>query len=179
MSVHAAASADAGDAALDVVVESERWAAAGLDPDALARAAVSAARAELGLGEHPEEAAVVFADDALLRRLNRKHRGVDAPTNVLAFPAAPPVVHGSVFQDDTAVPPLGDVVLAFETIAREADAYGVSVDARTLHMIVHGYLHLRGYDHAHEDEALTMEAMERKSLARLGLADPYGGDGDG
>jgi probable rRNA maturation factor len=75
--------------------------------------------------------------------------------------------------ETAAARPLGDVVLAFETIAREAAELGLDLRARALHMVVHGYLHLRGYDHAVEDDARKMESMERKSLARLGVADPY------
>ncbi len=111
---------------------------------------------------------MVFADDALVRRLNAEFRGVDAPTNVLAFPAA----RAPGLRDEGSEP-LGDVVLAFETIAREAAALGIAPPARALHMVVHGFLHLHGYDHQTDDEAEKMESMERSSLARLGLPDPY------
>jgi probable rRNA maturation factor len=150
---------------LDVLVESERWAAAGLDLEALAQEAFAAAAVEIGAGPS-RPAAVVFADDALVQRLNARHRGKDKPTNVLSFPAAPSPVPG--------VPaPLGDVVLAFETVAAEAEAFGVPLRARTLHMVVHGCLHLYGYDHEVEAEAAEMEALEARALARLGVADPY------
>jgi probable rRNA maturation factor len=158
---------------VDVLVESAQWEAAGLDPYALARAAVAAASAETGDGAEAH-LAVVFADDELLRRLNLEFRGKDAPTNVLSFPAATPPV-GSPAGDPKAhaTESLGDVVLAFETIAREAQEHGLSLHARTLHMIVHGFLHLHGYDHETDDDAARMEAMERTALARLGLEDPY------
>lgn len=195
-------------AAIDIVQMSAAWAEAGLsaaDLDDLARRAVEAARAELGArstgpaggagrtGPSARTAAIVFADDALLQRLNSEHRGVDRPTNVLAFPALTPAELAPATREPEEIGAgaeapharpqpqtplqemsLGDVVLALETIAREAAQYGVSVHDRTVHMIVHGYLHLHGYDHQTEDDAEEMESMERRSLARLGLADPYG-----
>jgi probable rRNA maturation factor len=107
------------------------------------------------------------------RELNRRWRGKDSATNVLSFPA----------QDFEAGPvsmpprrlslPLGDVVLAFETVAAEAAAQGKSLDDHAAHLIVHGILHLLGLDHAAEEEAEAMEAMERAALAALGIADPY------
>ena len=159
-------SAEAPDygAGLDVVEQRPLWREAGLDPEQLAQAAVAAAGGEAGV-RMDRAAAVVFADDAVLRRLNATHRGKDQPTNVLAFPAA---------EAPGAVPaPLGDVILAFETIAREAEKYGIPLAARSLHMVVHGYLHLVGYDHQTEAEAELMESVERRSLARLQIADPY------
>ena len=157
-----------GEDAADVVVLFEAWRGAGLDPESVTAAAVGAARAELA---EPSSriAAVVFADDALLQRLNREHRGADAPTNVLSFPAGPsPGGSGGADAES-----LGDVVLAFETIEREAAELGISFQARVLHMVVHGYFHLHGYDHSAEDDAAEMESMECKALARLGVADPY------
>jgi probable rRNA maturation factor len=158
---------------LDVVVESPLWIEAGLDPEALAHEGVAAAIAELGT-KQDRTAAVVFADDALMKRLNARFRDKDAPTNVLAFPALKPVLG----VPELAPAPLGDVVLGFETIAGEADAHGISLRARALHMVVHGYLHLHGYDHQTENDAHEMESMERKSLARLDIADPYEVDRD-
>lgn len=183
---------------IDIVEMSDAWTGAGLsstDLDDLARRAVDAARVELGscagrCGPSARMAAIVFADDALIQRLNRDHRGADRPTNVLAFPAVSPAGLGSgTSQPEEIGAPaetshahlrpheemsLGDVVLALETIAREATEYGLSIHDRAAHMIIHGYLHLHGYDHQTEDDAEEMESMERRSLARLGLADPYG-----
>jgi probable rRNA maturation factor len=169
----APADAAALDDLVDIVVESPRWAEAGLDPDALAREGTGAAAAELGT-KQDRIATIVFGGDALLQRLNARFRDKDAPTNVLAFPGPAPI-SGAPAPDPA---PLGDVVLGFETIAAEAAAHGISVRARALHMIVHGWLHLHGYDHQTENDAHEMESMERKSLARLGLADPYEVDGD-
>ena len=105
---------------------------------------------------------VTFAlgDDALLRRLNHDFRGKDKPTNVLSFP-------GSGDGE------LGDVALAFETCAREARAQRKELDAHVRHLVVHGTLHLLGFDHETDSDAFAMEARERRVLRRLGVSDPY------
>jgi probable rRNA maturation factor len=113
------------------------------------------------------EVSVVLADDALIRRLNRQWRRIDRATDVLSFPAY-----------DERPPPrapmlMGDVVLAFETVAREAQEQGKSLADHMRHLVVHGVLHLMGYDHEAPDEAERMEALETEVLARLGVADPY------
>ncbi len=114
---------------------------------------------------------LILTDDAEQRRLNRDWRGVDHPTNVLAFPA---------WEPSAAVPPgapllLGDVVLAFETVAREARQQGKPLAAHLSHLVVHGVLHLFGHDHIGEAEAVVMEALETAILAGLGVPDPYCG----
>ena len=105
---------------------------------------------------------VLLAGDALVRELNVRHRGKDRATNVLSFPA-PKAFPGR----------LGDVVLAFETIAAEAETQGKPFADHARHLIVHGILHLLGHDHADAGEAERMEARERAILARLGVRDPY------
>lgn len=119
------------------------------------------------------EVSLVFTDDAEQRTLNRDYRHKDSVTNVLSFPNMP--------EDDGARPAglpllLGDVVLARETVLREAAAQGKPVADHTAHLLVHGLLHLLGYDHQESDEAEEMEALETEILASLGLADPYAGD---
>lgn len=115
---------------------------------------------------------LVFADDALLRDLNRDFRGKDRATNVLSFEsglldgAAGPLPNG-------VAPSLGEVIIAWETAAREAVDENKSVDDHVCHLAVHGTLHLLGYDHEVETEAEAMEARERELLASLGIADPY------
>lgn len=109
--------------------------------------------------------AVVLADDRTVRRLNRDFRGRDKPTNVLAFA-----------ERDATMPDaktLGDVVLALGTVAREAKAQGKTLAQHAAHLVVHGTLHLLGFDHVNKDDATRMEAAERKALARIGLPDPY------
>ncbi len=111
----------------------------------------------------------MLADDALVRRLNRDYRGVDQATNVLAFPAADG--GGSVAAE--APLPLGDVVLALETVRREAADQGKSVAEHLSHLVVHGVLHLLGFDHVEAGDAARMEALEIEVLAGLGVPDPY------
>jgi probable rRNA maturation factor len=115
------------------------------------------------------EVAIVLADAGLQRRLNRDYRGVDAPTNVLAFPAWGLGVHVPI----GAPVLLGDVVLALEIIAREASEQSKPIADHLRHLVVHGVLHLLGYDHMTQAEAAMMEALERSILAGLGVPDPY------
>ena len=152
--------------ALDLAATSERWAALG-DVEALARRAVEAA---LAVAESPPredvELSLLLADDEAVRALNRAWRGKDRATNVLSFPANPhPGMPGPQ--------PLGDVALAFGTVAREAESESKTLADHATHLIVHGVLHLLGYDHETEAEAEIMEALEVEALARLGIADPY------
>lgn len=151
---------------IDLAVESERWSdLAGID--SLARDAVQAA---LAVDSHAPaedlEISLLLADDAAVRELNRAWRGKDKPTNVLSFPANPA-------PGQPGPQPLGDVALAFETLAREAEAEGKTLADHAAHLIVHGVLHLLGYDHETDAEAEDMEALEIKALARLGIANPY------
>jgi len=113
---------------------------------------------------------VVLADDRLQRRLNRTFRGKDKPTNVLSFEGSNDGPHPAN---------LGDVVLALETIAGEAKQQGKSLGDHVAHLVVHGVLHLMGYDHEKRGEALRMERLEREILAGLDIADPYGADLNG
>ena len=115
------------------------------------------------------ELGVSLADDACQQRLNRDYRGRDMPTNVLAFPAWAP---GETLAADAPLL-LGDVVLAFETVTREAEEQRKPLVDHLSHLTVHGVLHLLGYDHQAPDEALLMEALESSILASLGVPDPY------
>jgi probable rRNA maturation factor len=102
-----------------------------------------------------------------MREINREWRGKDKPTNVLSFPAAAqPVPKGEVAH-------LGDLVLAWDTVKTEATTQGKPIQDHISHLIVHGLLHLQGFDHEIESEAEIMEARETKILASLGIADPY------
>lgn len=133
----------------------------------IARRAVDGVLAEIGVKGADSELGIVFSDDAHIRTLNAGWRGKDKPTNVLSFPAFPNGSRG-------ALPPmLGDVVLAAETVAAEADAEGKPLAYHIAHLIVHGVLHLIGYDHETEAEAEEMEETERRILARLDIPDPY------
>lgn len=134
----------------------------------IAEQAVGAALAELGLeAEGPAELSLLFTDDDRIRTLNRDWRGKDKPTNVLSFPAF------AVAPGDLLPPLLGDIVLAQETISSEAALEGKPFDHHLTHLIVHGLMHLVGYDHESEDDAEEMEGLERRALARLAIPDPY------
>ncbi len=117
----------------------------------------------------PSEVSIALADDALVRDLNSRYRGIDRPTDVLSFPAA----EGDEPAPEGAPILLGDVVLAYETVLAEAEAEGKPLANHLAHLVAHGVLHLLGYDHVAEDDAREMEAIEIAILAGLGIADPY------
>jgi probable rRNA maturation factor len=120
------------------------------------------------------EIAVVLADDTFIRQLNRDYRGKDKPTNVLSFPANTlPLKGGGKGGGQTLDPHLGDIVLALETIEREAVEQGKKPKHHATHLLIHGTLHLLGYDHEIDKDAKTMEALETKILAKLGIGNPY------
>jgi probable rRNA maturation factor len=154
---------------VDIIVQAGAW------PEeahlrALAERSIAAARQVASADGTPEcpagsEVSLVFADDAAMRELNRQWRDRDRPTNVLSFPQSP--VMGGL---------IGDVVLGFETVQREAGLEGKRLDDHIAHLVVHGFLHLLGYDHVNEEDAEHMERLEREGLHRIGIADPYAAD---
>ena len=111
------------------------------------------------------ELSIRVVDAAESQALNRRFRGKDKPTNVLSFPAELPPELG--------LPLLGDIVICREVVAAEAEAQGKAPDAHWAHMVIHGTLHLLGYDHQADDEAAEMETLEAELLAELGWPDPY------
>lgn len=117
----------------------------------------------------PPELSLLFTDDATMRTINAEWRDKDKPTNVLSFPAFPLVPGGMPG------PMLGDIVLASETIANEAKDLQRSSGDHLAHLLVHGYLHLFGYDHLEAEDAEIMEHHEVRILAALGISDPYEG----
>jgi probable rRNA maturation factor len=150
---------------LEVVHEAGEWARFGPVEEAVAAAARAIAvtpALDIGLAE----ACVALTTDAEIACLNATYRGKSAPTNVLSFPSGAGAPGGGVRR-------LGDVVLAAETIAREADEQGMSPLHHVQHLVVHGVLHLLGFDHETDAEADEMEAVEVEILARLGVANPY------
>ena len=112
-----------------------------------------------------------LADDAALRALNLSWRGIDKPTNVLSFPVR--VADRVGRARARRLHAWRHCALAYETLAREADDLGVSLADHYRHLLVHGFLHLIGYDHETDAEAERMEALETRILARLGVSDPY------
>lgn len=152
------------DIALDIAVESPLWDSLP-EAGALAETAICAALRQAGAKIRPgAEISLLLCDDAFIRGLNARWRGQDKPTNVLSFPAV---------ADPATTPILGDIAIAFETMAREAVEEGKSLRAHFIHLVVHGVLHLVGYDHQNDAEAEIMERLERESLATLGIDDPY------
>jgi len=154
--------------AVDVTIEGADWPA--LLPDAAAIAEETAAAAWQAVADPaagPAELSVLLADDATVQRLNLAHRGQDKPTNVLSFPI------GDTISIEGAPTMLGDVVLASGVVAREAVEQGKPVAAHFRHLVVHGVLHLAGYDHIADGDAETMESLEVKILAALAVPNPY------
>ena len=162
---------------LDVAAQAEGW--PDHDWEVLATRAVSAALAQSPFGEwlaNPTviEVAVRLTSDEEVHQLNHQYRQKDKPTNVLSFPMIQPDLLETVTQNsDDGEVILGDIVLALGICVRVADERGVSVADHAAHLIVHGTLHLLGYDHQGDAEAEAMEDMERAALAELGLHDPY------
>jgi probable rRNA maturation factor len=165
---------------IDVAEQCADWAAAVPRARALSRRAALAALAAVPpslSGDAEPELSLVLGDDALMRRLNREWRRKDAPTNVLAFPAQDFVAGApaTAREGKVAGAPLllGDVVLGFETVQREATAQGKALADHLAHLVVHGVLHLLGFDHETLTDAARMEGLERRVLAGMGIADPY------
>lgn len=144
--------------------------------------ALAATRAAIARTPHGEllatpahvEVSVRLASDEEVHTLNRQYRGKDKPTNVLSFPMVQPDLIATVTQNsDDGEVLLGDIVLAHGVCAAEAAERGISVDHHATHLMVHGTLHLLGYDHLTDDEGDAMEEIERAALSDLGIADPY------
>jgi probable rRNA maturation factor len=132
----------------------------------IARQAAVAALAQSGKKIGAAELSLVLADDATVQALNARWRGKDAPTNVLAFASDEPPAKGQPVL-------LGDVVLAYQTVAREAKEQKKRLADHLRHLVIHGVLHLLGYDHIKPAPAERMETLETRILASLGVADPY------
>jgi len=145
--------------------------------ETLARNAAEAAIAEsafpqLAMSKRPVEISVLMTGDEKVRELNAEYRQKDRPTNVLSFPMS----DAEELRDTNVVGPellLGDIILARGVCEVEAAEKGVTVEDHATHLIVHGTLHLLGYDHDGDDEASDMEAREIRALQRLGIANPY------
>ena len=156
---------------VDLIIEDDRWEVAGLD--ALAARACRATLAQLGI--EGGEISLLACDDTRIAALNADFRGKPQPTNVLSWPSEE---RGAETPGKTPRPPrdleLGDIAIAFDTCAREAEAGGRTFADHVSHLLVHGTLHLLGYDHIDDKDACLMEALEVEILGNLGIADPYG-----
>ena len=150
----------------DVLVEEARWLER-LDPEAVALAAAEKMVELVRPILHPQaEISVMFSNDDQVEQLNAQWRGKSSPTNVLSFP-------GIAGKNLNASPLLGDIVLAYETIDREAREEGKLFSDHTAHLVVHGLLHLVGYDHENESDAKKMETLESRIMSSLGYPDPW------
>ena len=151
---------------LVIDVEDQGWEAIP-NLEALTRRAVAAAFAATGVDERQFDTSILFTDDTAAAQLNKEWRGKDYATNVLSFPAgAMPLPVGEAR-------PLGDIVLAAGVVAREATERGKTLPDHAAHLIIHGLLHLLGYDHEDGGEADAMERLEAEILKGLGISDPY------
>jgi probable rRNA maturation factor len=162
----------------EVLVEDPRWEAVGIG--ALAGRAVAAGLGAAGLPPPGYVAGVLACDDARIAALNAAWRGKAGPTNVLSWPAhrlAPALPGRRPARPPAPAPgrpvPLGDIAIAFGTCAREAEALGLAMADHAFHLLLHGTLHLLGYDHETEADAALMEGIETETLVRMGLHDPY------
>ena len=163
---------------VDTVLEDARW--KGVDLPALATRAATAAFATLGLPEAGFALCVMGCDDARIAELNGEFRKLGQPTNVLSFPAwnrsadAPGLVPDLPEAGDADDPEdLGDIAISYDTCAREATGQGKDMSHHVTHLVVHGILHLLGYDHIADADAALMEGLEARILASLGVDDPY------
>ncbi len=137
------------------------------DAEALAERALDIAAEKSGIAFlDGAELSILLSDDDHIRAVNQEWRGIDKPTNVLSFPAVTP-------EKIARAPFLGDIILAQETVAREALADGKALADHFTHLVIHGYLHLLGFDHINDQDAEKMEALETAILAELDIPDPY------
>ncbi len=156
----------------DILIEDDRWiSVSGLQdliPDLAAESLLAAS-----LSPESHSVSVALLSDAEVRGLNKAFRGKDAPTNVLSFPS-PAAMHAGGREGETLF--LGDVALAYETVVSEAAAQDKTVFQHAAHLVVHGVLHLAGFDHDGDTDAERMETAEGAILARFGIPDPYRDD---
>ena len=164
---------------LDIAIEADAEWDSSTGWEALARSAAEAAIAEsafpqLAASPRAVELSVRLAGDEEVRALNAQWRGKDKSTNVLSFPMIEAPLLGAIAAGGEGEALLGDIVLAFGTCAREAAEKAISIEDHAAHLVVHGMLHLLGYDHEEgDDEAEAMESVERAALSSLDIADPY------
>lgn len=159
---------------VEIIIEDERWADAGIAP--LATRAVAATLAALGLADSGFSVSLLACDDGRIAALNGGFRGKETATNVLSWPSEE---RGVATAGEMPVPPdpsdpeLGDIALSYDTCRAEAIAANRTLPDHATHLIVHGLLHLLGFDHVREADATVMEGLEVEILGNLGIADPY------
>lgn len=162
---------------LDITIEDSRWQDAGLE--ALAEEAIAAVLAHFALDPEDCEISLLACDDPRIAELNAEFRSKPQPTNVLSWPAeelaaeedgGTPLAPEADFTGEI---PLGDIAISYDTCAREALEAGKALTDHTRHLIIHGLLHLLGYDHIRDRDAALMEGIEVLLLGKLGIANPY------
>jgi probable rRNA maturation factor len=151
----------------EIVIEDDRWCDDPVLVPAAEAAVAALARLRLTALQAHSAATVLLSDDAHVMRLNADFRGKPVPTNVLSFPSPPQAFAAGTTRY------LGDVIIARETVQREAKDLAISVAHHLQHLTIHGLLHLLGYDHQTDADAAVMETLETRVLASLGVADPY------
>ncbi|WP_112320324.1 rRNA maturation RNase YbeY [Oceanibium sediminis] len=163
---------------IDLVVEDPRWDETGLQK--IAEQAAELALEAAGIETRAVEIGLLACDDATIATLNSRFRGKSSATNVLSWPALDLFPQHPGAAPDRLIPAspfgatsLGDVAIAYETVTKEARERGIPVDLHSLHLILHGCLHLLGYDHETESDAALMEGIEIRALASVGVASPY------
>ena len=161
----------------DIVIEDDRWNA--VDLETLAHAAARATLGQIGLDAEAAEMTLLACDDTRIAALNEDFRGKARATNVLSWPAEERGAAAPGGDPLPAIPgidgmlELGDIAMAYETCAAEANAAAKPLNAHVTHLIVHGLLHLLGYDHENDPDAMLMEGLEREILGKMGYDDPY------
>ncbi len=159
---------------IDISTASPLWDELDFDSDALTGRVIHHAFGQiktLPAETNNYEVSISLANDELVQNLNRDFRGINKPTNVLSFAALDDPDPAPLPPEE--LQPLGDIILAFETIRREAEAMDTSFQDHLSHLLVHGLLHLCGYDHEEKDEAEVMEALEISILKQMGIENPY------
>lgn len=165
---------------VEIIIEEERWRA--LDLDQLSHGAFKALMSELNVSDTVYNVTVLGCDDARIQTLNVDFRGKAQPTNVLSWPSvdraadAPGMIPNLPdHEKDTELGDieLGDIAISFQTTTREACAQGKKARAHATHLLLHGMLHLLGYDHIEDADAAVMEAIEIKILGKMGISNPY------
>ena len=158
---------------VDTVIEAPEWETAGLET--LAMDSARAVLDHLGISEIEFEICIMGCDDDRISELNAEFRGKPAPTNVLSWPFVDRSRPGKFPELPDQPQELGDIAIAYETCAKEAEKLKRSFADHTRHLIVHGILHLLGFDHETAEDAAIMEPLETEILATMGVADPYCG----